>query len=266
MTAPSYFMDSPAEGQRVELKTDKALTTWQLEWAGIQRGQTAVDIGCAAGTTSRIMKSLVGPGVVLGVDRSHARLREALREREKAKITYVSATAESLPLSSNSVDFSWARFLLEYLPNPKAVIAEMVRITRPGGVVCVSDLDGNGIWTEPLEPTLEAERAQAVAALRTTGFDPEVGRRLYPLATEAGLSDLRVDVRAYNVMAGVVDDEPRLDRWERKHAGIRTGLISVGWDPSRAESLIDRFRERLFRPASFSYSALITVTGVKPTA
>lgn len=264
MNAATYFMETAAEGERVERKTDRKLTVSQLEWAGLTAGSHAADVGCAAGTTSRIMADLVGAeGQIIGLDRSYARLHEAVHDRGDHRVAYVSAAAESLPIAENTFDFTWSRFLLEYVAHPEAVVREMVRVTRPGGNVCLADLDGNGVWTEPLPSDLAEERAEAVDLLRTAGFDPHVGRRLYTLAATSGLSNLRVDIRPYNVIAGIVRDAATRDRWELKHAGIQSGLISLGWTATRATKLVQRFRARLSDPASFSYSVLITVAGTK---
>jgi len=260
-----YFMESPHEGERVERKTDRALTLDQLKFAGLVNGATVVDVGCAAGTTTRILAEAVGPsGRVVGVDNSLSRLVEASAQTVGQNVSYRRGLVEHLPCRTAEFDFAWSRFLLEYVADQRRALDEMIRVVRPGGVVCLADLDGNGIWTEPLEADLEAERTEAVATLMRTGFDPHVGRKLYQMACDADLQDVRVDVRPYNVMTGPVHDPHVRDRWERKHSTIEQALCRLGWDTGRAARLTERFRARLDRPGTFSYSVLITVAGIKP--
>src|SRR4051812_32849959 len=138
----TYIMDSPTEGQRIERKTDSRLTVDQLQWAGVTAGQAVLDLGCAAGTTSRLLAEMVGPsGHVVGIDGSPRRIAEAEQHPEHCgTIEYRTGMAEELPAADEEFDLSWARFLLEYLQHPDVVLQEMVRVTKPGGTVAVADL------------------------------------------------------------------------------------------------------------------------------
>jgi ubiquinone/menaquinone biosynthesis C-methylase UbiE len=260
-----YLMESPGEGRRVARKTDRPLTLAQLHFAGVAAGQRVVDIGCAVGTTTEIIADLVAPnGEVVGIDTSEQRLAAARTSSMRASVGYRLGAAESLPAHDGEFDTAWCRFLLEYLPKPELAVAEMCRVVRAGGTVCVADLDGNGIWTDPLDDKLEQERAAAVETLGRTGFDPRVGRRLYRMCVEAGLRNIRIDLKPYNVLPGPIRDEAARERWEQKYAGVARALCGQGWPQGRASALIDAMRRRLDIPGSFSYSVLITVVGHMP--
>lgn len=264
MNIHAYFMDSALEGNRIERKTDAELTRSQLRWAGLRPGLDAVDVGCAAGTTTRIIAAeLAGAGSVTGIDASAARIADARQRTPTGDVRYVQGVVEDLPFADGEYDFVWCRFLFEYIADRERAFQELVRVTRPRGTVCVSDLDGNGIWTEPLAARLLQERDEAVRTLMTTGFDPRVGRKLYALAVNAGLTNLRVDVRPYNVMAGRVTDPEVRARWELKHRAIEAALVRLGWGDRRAARLIDEFRARLDRDDVFTYCAIVTVAGDK---
>ena len=170
-------MNTPEEGQRIERKTDFGLTRAQLESIGVSPDKTVLDLGCAAGTTTRIMSELVGPtGHVVGVDMSAARVEQAIRLSAKCgNASYRVGTASALPCADGEFDITWARFLFEYLPQPVMALEEMIRVTRRGGLVCVADLDGNCIWNFPDDPELVTDIQHTLHALGTR-FDPGIGK------------------------------------------------------------------------------------------
>lgn len=261
-----YIMDTPAEGRRIERKTSRDATLADLRSAGIAAGMAVADIGCAAGTTCRLMAPLVGPaGMVIGVDGSADRIEQAQSfagSGDGPAIDYRVGEATALPIDDSTVDLCWSRFLFEYLPDPQRALAEMVRITRPGGTVAVIDLDGNCAWHDPIEGELRDGIDRALATLRG-GFDPHVGRKLYGWFACSGLVDIAVDVRPYHVIAGSIDDE-RAEHWRMKLDGVANALIARGWTRDEANDLTARYMDHLLDPATFTYSVRIMVSGRRP--
>lgn len=260
-----YIAESVDEGARIERKTDASETSAQMRWAGVAEGQTVLDLGCAAGTTTRILGNVVGPtGHVVGVDASVARTDEArAHTRHRPWIEYRAGMAEQIPAADGEFDAAWSRFLFEYLRRPTDAMREMVRVTKRGGIVAVADLDGNCVWHDPLPDDFAHEMSAALETLRPHGFDPYVGRTLFRLAKEAGLSDIRIDVQPYHVLAGRIDDE-RYAQWEMKIRAVTETLATVGWNRERASDLFERFMAHLRAEDTFTYSTLISVSGIVP--
>ena len=57
----TYLMEDGDEGERLRLKTDRAVVERQARWAGIGAGMRVLDVGCGAGVTSAILGDLVSP-------------------------------------------------------------------------------------------------------------------------------------------------------------------------------------------------------------
>lgn len=258
-----YVMDTAEEGARIEAKTDRGLTLEQLRWGRVVEGVAVLDLGCAAGTISRMMAEIVGPGGrVYGVDASLSRLEEgAAHANHRPWIEYRQGDAARLPLDDGTVDVAWSRFVFEYLPDPWAALAEMVRVTRPGGTVIVGDLDGNCVWHHPEDPALAAEIAAVLQTLGQ-GFRPFVGRTLFTAFKDAGLADVAVDVRAYHLIAGAIDAEQE-SHWRMKIRGVGQAVERAGWEPERARALERRFLAYLQDPRTLTYSVLFTVRGTR---
>lgn len=100
-------------------------------------GQTVADIGCGPGNVTVGLADAVGAdGFVVGVDISAPMLAQAA-DGAAPNIGYVRGDATRLPLRTGCVDAACATALLMLIPEPEAALAELVRITTPGGRLLV---------------------------------------------------------------------------------------------------------------------------------
>ena len=208
------------------------------------------------------MSQIVGSsGQIVGVDFSEQRLEQA-RSCSDVGIEYRHGQGERTPADDNEFDVSWSRFLFEYLLEPENVLSEMIRVTKPGGKIVVSDLDGNCLWHYPVSPEFECDLQSAIKTLRQAGFDPFVGRKLYYYAAKAGLEQIKVDAQPYHFYPGKIN-EIALEHWEIKLETVVQSLVKLGWKQERAILIKKQFLDVLSDEMSFSYSVLITVQGIK---
>jgi demethylmenaquinone methyltransferase/2-methoxy-6-polyprenyl-1,4-benzoquinol methylase len=83
---------------------------------------------------------------VTGVDQSAGMLATA-RERLGDRVELVDARAEALPFPDASFDALTFTYLLRYVDNPAATLAELARVVRPGGTVAMLEFGlPRGIW------------------------------------------------------------------------------------------------------------------------
>lgn len=90
-------------------------------------GHVVLDVGCGDGESLRLIEA---PCVRVGVDRS---CRFAARTRRLTRVMTVVAESAALPCRSTSIDLVLCIGLLEYSRHLSATLAELVRVTRPGG-------------------------------------------------------------------------------------------------------------------------------------
>lgn len=138
----------------------------------------------------------------------------------------------------------------------------MIRVTRPGGTVAVSDLDGNCTWHAGMATDLAEDIDAAIRAFGPR-FNARVGLNLPRLFLKAGLADIAVDIRPYHVILGPIVEQA-LSHWQMKLSGIREALERLGWTASRAARLVSGFEAHLLNPTIFTYSVLTTVNGCRP--
>lgn len=106
--------------------------------------RVAVDLGC--GTGSVLEHLLKKSAQVIGVDGS-ARMLELARRRfagEEARLSLRIGDLEHLPLRDGEADFVCINLVLHHLSDPKAVLGEVARVLRRGGVFLLTDFDRHG--------------------------------------------------------------------------------------------------------------------------
>lgn len=158
------------------------------------QGDCILDVGCGAGDDVLMLADQVRPGgEVVGLDNSEALIAEASERAGEAEgVSFVVGDAMQLPLKENSVDACRADRVFQHLAEPREALAEMCRVTRPGGYITASD--PNWDTCVVTAPGLETEINQHITDRRwTNSRNPAVGHRLYALVQEAGLTNIEID-------------------------------------------------------------------------
>lgn len=111
--------------------------------AGVRQGQRALDVGCGPGALTAELVERVGAGAVGAIDPSDSFVA-ALRGRFP-DVDVRAGVAEQLPFPDGTFDVTLAQLVVHFMADPVAGLAEMARVTRPGGVVaaCVWDHAGS---------------------------------------------------------------------------------------------------------------------------
>jgi SAM-dependent methyltransferase len=129
----------------------------------LRPGETVLEVGCGSGVLDRwLARSTAHANQIIGVDVNRYLLREATalaKEEDLADIiTFQEGDAEALPFPDNHVDVALSFTVLEE-GNADRMLAELVRVTRPGGrtAVMVRALDVPWVINVPLRPELKTK-------------------------------------------------------------------------------------------------------------
>ena len=191
-------------------RLNEVLNVGTLRELALKGGERILDVGAGLGQLSRAMARAAGPrGMVVAVERNAAQLAEAERQARAAGevrlIDLRCGDARELPLTQaewGTFDVAHARFLLEHVPDPDAVVAAMVRAVRPGGRVALADDDHAvlRVWPEPagFRGVWEAY----CKSYERAGNDPYIGRRLPALLRAAGALPRRCTWIFFGACAG----------------------------------------------------------------
>ena len=102
----------------------------------------ALDVGCGPGAMTAVLVDVLGPARVSAVDPSEAFVAAARSRLPEVDIR--AASAEQLPFESDTFGCAVAQLVVHFMDDPQSGLAEMARVTRPGGAVaaCVWDHAG----------------------------------------------------------------------------------------------------------------------------
>lgn len=202
----SYLMEAREESHRLIEQERSNPSHSRLLAAGLRPGARVVDVGCGSGATIPAMLELIGPsGQITAVEPNDDRLDDARKLTSDDRVAFVKGSLPDTKLPSACADFVWSQFVFEYLPEPAAGLEEMIRIARPGGKVVVSDIDGAGLGLWPVPDVVQAGFPRFLKALAKTGFDIEVGRKLFTMFHRAKLTQIRVHLSHLYLAAGTAD-------------------------------------------------------------
>jgi demethylmenaquinone methyltransferase/2-methoxy-6-polyprenyl-1,4-benzoquinol methylase len=157
-------------------------------------GDEVLDVATGTGAVARELLRRKGCAVV-GVDQSREMLAVA-REHLPATVKLVEASAEHLPFEDASFDALTVTYLLRYVDDPGATLAELARVVRPGGTVASLEFAvPAGVW-RPLWRAYVGVVLPAAGRIVSPGW-LEVGRflggsirefwRRYPLGRQLEL-------------------------------------------------------------------------------
>ena len=145
--------------------------------AHLRAGMDLLDVGCGPASITADLAERVTPGRVVGLDAAAGALeaaRATLSERglsEQVEVT--SGDVMALPFEDASFDVVHAHQVLQHLADPVGALAEMRRVTRPGGIVAVRDAVYSAMTWFPEPAGMERWRSVYMATARANGGEPD---------------------------------------------------------------------------------------------
>ncbi len=270
---PSHYVHGTGPEEQARLsKLNDLLNEASLAALRLRGGERILDVGAGLGQMARAMARAAGPnGRVVGIERSAEQLREAQRraraEGEERLVDLRQGDARALPLAEaerGSFDLAHARFLLEHVPDPEAVVRQMVLAVKPGGRVVLADDDHQLLRLHPEPAGLRPVWEAYCRSYDRAGNDPYVGRRLPALLHAAGASPRRAMWIPFGACAG----DPAFPDFAENLAVIleqaswpiaATGLVSAA-DVTRAAAEV---RAWAGRPDAVLWYAMAWAEGVR---
>jgi ubiquinone/menaquinone biosynthesis C-methylase UbiE len=160
---------------------DERVIEKMAEVSGVGEASQVADVGTGTG----FVAAGIAPRVerVVGIDNAPAMLevaQENLRALGASNVDLVVGEASRLPLEDGAVDAAFANMVLHHAEDPAAMLREMARVVKPGGVVAVVDeVEHPFAWMREEHADIwlgfderQVERYFTVAGLEGYGYEP----------------------------------------------------------------------------------------------
>jgi SAM-dependent methyltransferase len=212
-----------------------------VEFAQVSQGDHVLDVGSGTGALS-FAAAAVASVRVTGVERSADYVRYAQERAESDPARFEVGDATALRFADNTFDRTLSMLVLNFVGSPGVALDQMIRVTRPGGVVAAAVWDyGEGMGM------LRAFWDEAVALAPEAASSDE---RHMPLSTRGALAELwsAHGLRDVEEQPLTIDMVFRSfdDYWEPFLCGQGpAGVYVASLAESARQALQSRLRERL---------------------
>lgn len=221
----------------------------------LEPGQHLLDVGCGPGTITVDLAARVRRVTALEVTEEALDLcRQTVADAGTTNVDFRTGDVHRLDLPDASFDVVHAHQVLQHLADPVGALREMLRVTRPGGIVAVRDSDYHGFVWYPASPGLDRwlEVYQRVA--RANRAEPDAGRHLYAwaLAAAAGSGEVIPSASAW---CYATDDDRRWwgESWALRatQSAFADQAREAGHSAADLASIAEAWREWADRPGGW---------------
>jgi SAM-dependent methyltransferase len=215
-----------------------------VERYGLPADIRILDAGCGTGEASSRLAEHFPRSQVLGVDiiDAHLDLARTRCRSLAARLAFENRSIFELGLPDGYFDLVACRHVLQSIPHPEKVLAELARVTRPGGRLHIIAEDYGMLNFE--RGALDSRRFWSTVPDRfgdSTGTDLFIGRHIFRMLAGMGLQDIRIDY--------VIVDTQRVERetFARIMQAWRDGYAeAIGqYTPISQEQAIDHFNQMI---------------------
>jgi SAM-dependent methyltransferase len=158
------------------------------QYAGIQEGDTVVDLGSGAGNDVFVARSLVGDsGRLIGIDMTEEMIDKANQNKTKLgfdNIEFRLGDIENMPVNDSEIDVVISNCVLNLVPDKQRAFSEIFRILKPGGHFCISDVVIQGELPVSLQKSAEMYAGCVAGALNQKEY--------LTIIRQAGFTDIEI--------------------------------------------------------------------------
>ncbi len=191
---PDYTMGFN-EGILQSLRRFKAEVNAAYLLPHLRPGHRILDFGCGPGTISVGLAKAVAPGELHGVDMEESQIELARAVAEAGgqdnAIFHVGDVTD-LPFEDDFFDVAHCHNLLMHVPDTSAVLAEVKRVLKPGGMIGCREMISASCFTYPDFGIIRKSWDIFEDLLRADDGHPQMGKELKEHILDAGFANVRV--------------------------------------------------------------------------
>lgn len=222
-----------------------------IRWLALPGERQWLDVGSGTGALSRTILELADPKKVKGVDRSEAFAEFARNNVTDPRAEFEVGNAQALPVESNTFDAAVSGLVLNFVPRPEQMVAEMARAVREGGTMALY------LWDYAGKMQFMRHFWNAAAALDPSARDLDEGRR-FPLCHPDALTKLFEDAELSNIETRPIDISTDFKNFDDFWSPFLGGQGSApGYAMSLSEERRTQLRKRIYDSLPFALDGSI---------
>ena len=230
--------DSWTSGNQYERfmgRWSKLISQKFLAWFSVPPSRVWLDVGCGTGSLTKLILEKYRPKKVISIDSSKEFISYSKQSIISPNVYFQIGMAEELEIESNSIDAVVSGIMLNFVPQPKTIIAEMIRVAKPGGTI------GIFVWDYPKGMEMLRYFWDAAVELDIKAKEYDEGIR-FPLCQEGQLESLVKTFDLKEVASIAIEERIIFKNFEDYWLPF---LGNVGPAPSYAMSLGEKDRHKL---------------------
>ena len=214
-----------------------------LAWLAVPPGKVWLDLGCGTGSMTHLILQGYQPQELFAIDASEGFLAHARQSISDPRVHFSLGLAQSLTLAPHSIDVAVSGLMLNFVPEPKTVLSQLLKITRPGGSI------GIFVWDYASGMQMLRSFFDAAIALNPAAHEVDEGERFWvcrpgnleKLVREAGLQQVEsAGIEIKTVFASFED------YWQPFLGGVGpASAYTLSLNPADRQALQDRLRQTL---------------------
>ncbi|MBU6421478.1 MAG: methyltransferase domain-containing protein [Gammaproteobacteria bacterium] len=233
---------------------------------GLAPNAKILDVGCGTGEFTWRCAELFPRAQVLGIDVLPQQVEYARRRHSALapRLEFHQGDAFALALPDDGFDLVACRHMLQSVPEPERIIAELIRVTRPGGRLHLLVEDYGMIHAYPTRGDLDAFWQRAMAGFAThMHIDPRIGRRAWFELHSRGIQKLSVSYLTVDTLRVPRDTLARIfESWGDGYAA--TVAETTGLSVSEARAGFDDISTCIRNPQGYAVWHVPIASGIKP--
>lgn len=225
-----------------------------VRWLDLAENCQWLDVGCGTGALSQTILDMANPQRLKGIDRSESYAEFARNRVDDPRAEFEVGHAQTLPFESESFDTAVSGLVLNFVPEPSQMIAEMARVVHRGGAVALY------VWDYAGKMQMMRHFWNAVIALDAAARDLDEGRR-FPICNPDPLKKLFLNAGLVQVETYPIDISTDFkdfnDYWSPFLGGQGP---APGYAMSLNEEQRARLRQRIYNSLPFALDGSIPLT------
>jgi SAM-dependent methyltransferase len=140
VTRPDIFLQGDAY-ERFMGRWSRRLARRLVDFAAVAAHDSVLDVGSGTGALTFAIAEAVPTANVVGIDPSPAYVRESQAHASGDRVRFLVGDAQALDFADASFDKILSLLVMTFIPDPARALSEMMRVTRPGGIVSAAVWD-----------------------------------------------------------------------------------------------------------------------------